>query len=184
MKDGKKLSEVRYITKIIECVEKNSTYIVLDKIDEDIDDIFNVDLFEDVTVFGGSVNDIDSIEIEGFEVINIVIEHETPIDTHVGIVANVNVKCGCHISEYFKYNEYRKGQVDFEANLTVSLSIDINKEKELEPDYEDQLEDYYEISEFEVYAKDIIFVSYSNFETEYDDDYVDDYFEEPHRDDL
>ena len=178
------MNNFRYITKIIECVEKNSTDIVLEKIDEDADDIFNVDLFEGVTVFGGSVNDIDLIEIEDFEINNIVIEQETPIDNHVVIVANVTVKCGSNISEYFKYNEYRKGQVNFEAALHVSLSIDINMEKELESDYENQFEDYYEISEFEVYDKEIISVSYSNFEIEYDDDYSNDYLEELHRDEI
>ena len=157
---------------------------MLEKIDEDADDIFNVDLFEGVTVFGGSVNDIDLIEIEDFEINNIVIEQETPIDNHVVIVANVTVKCGSNISEYFKYNEYRKGQVNFEAALHVSLSIDINMEKELESDYENQFEDYYEISEFEVYDKEIISVSYSNFEIEYDDDYSNDYLEELHRDEI
>lgn len=178
------MNNFRNIKKIIECIEKNISDIILKKIDEYIYDIFDVDLFEGVTVFGGSVNDIDSIEIEGFEVNNFVIEHETPIDNHVVILANVMVKCGSHISEYFKYNEYRKGQVNFEAAINVSLSIDINKEKELEIDYEDHLANYYEISEFEVYDREINFVSYSNFETEYDDDYSNDYFEEPHRDEL
>ena len=114
-------------------------------------------LLQDISLFGGTVESVEDLEIQNNNIIINYYVYDRNWDIN-HISANIEVKCTAYISEYVNKYVYHSGKVTFKLGFTITLDFSIDfSDITIDP------KDAYEITDYEISDERILQLEHGEY---------------------
>lgn len=124
------------------------------------------ELVQDISLFGGTVESVEYIEVDTINILNNSFSYDKDWDlNYVGAIAEID--CSADLTEYVNKYVSHSGRIDFKIHFEIMINFSIDfSDLEAEP------ESAYEITDYEISDEEIIELSHGEFsiDVDYDED--------------
>lgn len=157
--------KLKFEKRVYEYLNNNKDNIIQSYIEQTYFEDERIDeLLQDLSVFGGTIESVDDLEILNIKILESSVSHDKDWDLS-SLVAKTEIQCTAQISEYVNKYVHHSGTIRFKLGSSISLdfSIDFN-------DLRTKPENAYEIINCEIFDEELIHVDDSDFDIDIDFD--------------